>query len=205
MEGLMQDWPLLVHTVLDHASKYHGDREIVSRTVEGPIHRYTYKDLDLRSRALASAAASWFIAACTSEPLPTPAAPACAVTLDAALEAAGLAPAEPRAPLYLEPLVYGDATVAGVPGRVIDPDPLARGEVPVTEFGVIPGQLTVQPEVVGVDINCGFERCDRAGRVAAPLTQKAELGLRRVVFGIDRDHAFELRLGLGELFLLPVY
>ena len=56
MEGLMQDWPLLVHTVLDHASKYHGDREVVSRTVEGPIHRYTYKDLDLRSRALASAA-----------------------------------------------------------------------------------------------------------------------------------------------------
>ena len=50
MEGLMQDWPLLVHTVLDHASTYHGEREIVSRTVEGPIHRYTYKDLN-RARA----------------------------------------------------------------------------------------------------------------------------------------------------------
>ncbi len=57
MQGLMQDWPLLVHTVLDHARTYHGDREIVSRTVEGPIHRYTYTDLDARSRKLASAMA----------------------------------------------------------------------------------------------------------------------------------------------------
>ena len=56
MRGLMQDWPLLVHTILDHASKWHGDREIVSRTVEGPIHRYTYADLDRRARQLASAA-----------------------------------------------------------------------------------------------------------------------------------------------------
>ena len=57
MQGLMQDWPLLVHTVLDHARTYHGTREIVSRTVEGPIHRYTYIDLDRRSRQLASALA----------------------------------------------------------------------------------------------------------------------------------------------------
>jgi acyl-CoA synthetase (AMP-forming)/AMP-acid ligase II len=56
MQGLMQDWPLLVHTILDHASKWHGAREIVSRSIEGPIHRYTYWDLDLRSRRLASAA-----------------------------------------------------------------------------------------------------------------------------------------------------
>ena len=57
MKGLMQDWPLLVHTILDHASIWHGRREIVSRTVEGPIHRYTYRDLDARARMLASAAA----------------------------------------------------------------------------------------------------------------------------------------------------
>jgi len=57
MKGLMQDWPLLVHTILDHAATWHGRREIVSRTVEGPIHRYTYRDLDRRSRMLASAAA----------------------------------------------------------------------------------------------------------------------------------------------------
>ncbi len=55
MEGLMQDWPLLVHTILDHAAKYHGDREVVSRSVEGPIHRCTYRDIDRRSRKLASA------------------------------------------------------------------------------------------------------------------------------------------------------
>ena len=57
MQGLMQDWPLLVHTILDHARKWHGSQEIVSRTVEGPIHRYTYVDLDKRARQLASAAA----------------------------------------------------------------------------------------------------------------------------------------------------
>ena len=56
MKGLMQDWPLLVHRVLDHASTWHGEREIVSRSIEGPIHRETYRDLDRRSRALASAA-----------------------------------------------------------------------------------------------------------------------------------------------------
>ena len=56
MKGLMQDWPLLVHRVLDHAARWHGEREIVSRSVEGPIHRQTYRDLDRRSRALASAA-----------------------------------------------------------------------------------------------------------------------------------------------------
>ena len=54
MQGLMQDWPLLVHTILDHASRWHGEREIVTRTVEGPIHRYTYRDLDRRARRLAS-------------------------------------------------------------------------------------------------------------------------------------------------------
>ena len=39
MLGLMQDWPLLVHKIIDHAALYHGDREIVSRSVEGPIVR----------------------------------------------------------------------------------------------------------------------------------------------------------------------
>ncbi len=56
MKGLMQDWPLLVHRVLDHAARWHGEREIVSRTVEGTVHRETYRDLDMRSRRLASAA-----------------------------------------------------------------------------------------------------------------------------------------------------
>ncbi len=56
MQGWMQDWPLLVHTILDHASRWHGDREIVSRRVEGDISRTTYRELDHRARALASAA-----------------------------------------------------------------------------------------------------------------------------------------------------
>ncbi|NNE22982.1 MAG: long-chain-fatty-acid--CoA ligase, partial [Rhizobiales bacterium] len=56
MQGLMQDWPLLVHTILDHARNWHGDQEIVSRTVEGPIHRCTYTDLDRRARQIGSAA-----------------------------------------------------------------------------------------------------------------------------------------------------
>lgn len=54
MQGLMQDWPLLAHKVLDHAATYHPDQEIVSRSIEGPIHRQTYSDLNRRARKLAS-------------------------------------------------------------------------------------------------------------------------------------------------------
>jgi fatty-acyl-CoA synthase len=56
MLGLMQDWPLLVHRVLDHAARWHGGTEVVSRSVEGPIHRTTYAELNRRARALAHAA-----------------------------------------------------------------------------------------------------------------------------------------------------
>ena len=54
MKGLMQDWPLLVPRVLDHAARWHGEQAVVSRTVEGPIHRYTYGDLARRARQLAA-------------------------------------------------------------------------------------------------------------------------------------------------------
>ncbi len=50
MLGLMQDWPLLCHRVIDHAGLYHGGREVVSRSVEGPIHRTNYAEV--RTRAL---------------------------------------------------------------------------------------------------------------------------------------------------------
>ncbi|MBX6427008.1 MAG: long-chain-fatty-acid--CoA ligase [Variibacter sp.] len=50
MLGLMQDWPLLCHRVIDHAAIQHGRREIVSRSVEGPLHRTTYAEA--RQRAL---------------------------------------------------------------------------------------------------------------------------------------------------------
>lgn len=55
MQGSMQDIPLLVNGILDHARIYHGEREIVSRLVEGPIHRETYADAHLRARKLAQA------------------------------------------------------------------------------------------------------------------------------------------------------
>ena len=49
------DRPLLISTIMDFAADYHGEREIVSRTVEGPIHRYTYHDARLRAKKLANA------------------------------------------------------------------------------------------------------------------------------------------------------
>jgi fatty-acyl-CoA synthase len=55
MQGLMQDWPLLVHKVIDHAALYHGDREVVTRSVEGPIHRTNYREIAIRARRTASA------------------------------------------------------------------------------------------------------------------------------------------------------
>jgi 3-(methylthio)propionyl---CoA ligase len=50
MLGLMQDWPLLCHRIIDHAAIQHGNREVVSRSVEGPIHRTTFGEV--RKRAL---------------------------------------------------------------------------------------------------------------------------------------------------------
>jgi len=47
--GQMMDRPLLISALLRHAERYHGDTEIVSRTVEGPIHRYRYADAARRS------------------------------------------------------------------------------------------------------------------------------------------------------------
>jgi fatty-acyl-CoA synthase len=55
MLGLMQDWPLLVHKIIDHAANWHGDREVVSRSVEGPIHRTNYREIAVRSRKVAEA------------------------------------------------------------------------------------------------------------------------------------------------------
>ena len=50
MLGLMQDWPLLCHRIIDHAAIQHGNREVVTRSIEGPIHRTNYRDI--RTRAL---------------------------------------------------------------------------------------------------------------------------------------------------------
>jgi len=50
MQGLMQDWPLLAHKVIDYAALQHPKRRIISRSVEGPIVETTYAEM--RQRAL---------------------------------------------------------------------------------------------------------------------------------------------------------
>jgi fatty-acyl-CoA synthase len=55
MLGLMQSQQLLISSLIEFAERHHGDGEIVSRRVEGDIHRYTYKDVAKRSRQVAGA------------------------------------------------------------------------------------------------------------------------------------------------------
>src|SRR5207249_1479402 len=55
MQGLMMDRPLLVSGLLQHADRHHADAEIVSKTVDGSVHRYTYRDAHARARRLAGA------------------------------------------------------------------------------------------------------------------------------------------------------
>ncbi|SDM41697.1 fatty-acyl-CoA synthase [Oryzisolibacter propanilivorax] len=55
MLGQMQSQPLLISSLIEFAERHHGDGQIVSRRVEGDIHRYTYRDLARRSRQLANA------------------------------------------------------------------------------------------------------------------------------------------------------
>ena len=50
MLGLMQDWPLLLHRIIDHAAIFHGDRKVITRSVEGPIVETNYREV--RARAL---------------------------------------------------------------------------------------------------------------------------------------------------------
>ncbi|MCC5858800.1 MAG: long-chain-fatty-acid--CoA ligase [Ectothiorhodospiraceae bacterium] len=55
MRGLMMDRPLMISQIIEFAAMNFPDQEIVSRTTEGPIHRYTYPELAKRSRQLANA------------------------------------------------------------------------------------------------------------------------------------------------------
>lgn len=55
MLGLMQTQPLLISSLIDFAERHHGDGEIVSRRVEGDVHRYSWADVARRSRQLAGA------------------------------------------------------------------------------------------------------------------------------------------------------
>jgi acyl-CoA synthetase (AMP-forming)/AMP-acid ligase II len=53
--GLMQKSPLMVTSMLAHGATYFPDVEVVSRTIEGPIHRYGYAEAERRSKRLAKA------------------------------------------------------------------------------------------------------------------------------------------------------
>jgi acyl-CoA synthetase (AMP-forming)/AMP-acid ligase II len=55
MLGLMQNQPLLISSLIEHAERHHGDAEIVSRRVEGDIHRYQWRDAARRARQVAHA------------------------------------------------------------------------------------------------------------------------------------------------------
>jgi acyl-CoA synthetase (AMP-forming)/AMP-acid ligase II len=58
MNGLMMQQPLLISSLIVHAERHHGEQEVVSRRVEGDIHRTTYKELASRSRRMAKAVAA---------------------------------------------------------------------------------------------------------------------------------------------------
>ncbi|WP_337877707.1 3-(methylthio)propionyl-CoA ligase [Caldimonas sp.] len=55
--GQMMQMPLMISSLLTHAARHSADTEIVSKRVEGDIHRYTYRDAELRARKLAQALA----------------------------------------------------------------------------------------------------------------------------------------------------
>jgi acyl-CoA synthetase (AMP-forming)/AMP-acid ligase II len=55
MLGLMQQRPLLISSLLDYAERYHAGTEIVSRSVEGPIHRSNWGEVATRARQIANA------------------------------------------------------------------------------------------------------------------------------------------------------
>ena len=53
MLGLMQDWPLLCHRIIDHAALNHGERPIVTSSVEGGMHTTSYAEVRARALRLA--------------------------------------------------------------------------------------------------------------------------------------------------------
>ena len=55
MLGLMQDQPMMISSLIEFAERHHGEGEVVSRRVEGDIHRYTYKQVASRARQVANA------------------------------------------------------------------------------------------------------------------------------------------------------
>src|SRR3546814_15783202 len=58
MDGLMQNVPLTVDRIIDHAANWHGGREIVSRDAEGRVTRTTYADIRPDAKRVANALAA---------------------------------------------------------------------------------------------------------------------------------------------------
>ncbi|AFT72469.1 Putative ACYL-COA SYNTHETASE ligase PROTEIN, similar to alkK [Alloalcanivorax dieselolei B5] len=54
MQGLMQDKPLLISSLIEHAATFHPEQEIVSRSIEGPIHRTNYRRIAHRAKQVAN-------------------------------------------------------------------------------------------------------------------------------------------------------
>ena len=54
MKALMQDWPLTVDKILDHAKNWHGGTEVISRSIEGRMARSTYAEVHARAKRLSS-------------------------------------------------------------------------------------------------------------------------------------------------------
>jgi len=76
LRGMMMDRPLLVSSLIEYAALYHGDTEVVSRTVEGGIHRYGWADAERRAKRLAKALQKLGVKlgdrVATTSPRPTP-------------------------------------------------------------------------------------------------------------------------------------
>ena len=58
MNGQMMQLPLLISSLITHAERHHPEQEVISRRVEGDIHRSTYKEIAGRSRRVANALAA---------------------------------------------------------------------------------------------------------------------------------------------------
>ena len=54
MLGLMQDHPLLISSIFEHAVNGYGNQDIVSNSIEGGIHKYNYSQWGLRTKKLAN-------------------------------------------------------------------------------------------------------------------------------------------------------
>jgi fatty-acyl-CoA synthase len=55
LQAHMQDWPLTLDRILEHAQRWHGDREVVTRSIEGAITRCGYADIHRRARQMSNA------------------------------------------------------------------------------------------------------------------------------------------------------